>query len=60
MATSKARELVLIVLPKLEERSRRSIEGMAAQLREKGQELTLLSAEQFGHGRGTAVAVCSP
>ncbi len=48
VANSKAGEHVLIVLPKMEKRPRRVLERVAAQLREKGHDVTTLSAEQFG------------
>ena len=47
VANSKAEEEVLIVLPTLEQRSRRVVEQVAAQLREKGHAVTMLAAEQF-------------
>ncbi len=47
VANSKAAEEVLIVLPTLEQRSRRVVEQVAAQLREKGHAVTMLAAEQF-------------
>ena len=48
VANSKAGEHVLIVLPKVEKRPRRVLERVAAQLREKGHQVTTLSAEEFG------------
>ena len=47
VANSKAGEHVLIVLPRLEKRSRRVVEQVATQLREKGHTVTMLPAEQF-------------
>ncbi len=47
VANRKAGEHVLIVLPKLENRPRRVLERVAAQLREQGHAVTTLSAEQF-------------
>ncbi len=47
-ANSKAGEHILIVLPKMEKRPRRVLERVAAQLREKGHDVTTLSAVQFG------------
>ncbi len=47
VANSKAEEEVLIVLPTVEQRSRRVVEQVAAQLREKGHAVTMLAAEQF-------------
>ncbi len=47
VANSKAAEEVLIVLPTLEQRSRRLVEQVATQLREKGHAVTMLAAEQF-------------
>ena len=48
VANSKAGEHVLIVLPKVEKRPRRVLERVAAQLREKGHQVTTISAEEFG------------
>ena len=48
VANSKVGEHVLIVLPKVEKRPRRVLERVAAQLREKGHQVTTISAEEFG------------
>ncbi len=48
VANSKAGEHVLIVLPQVEKRPRRVLERVAAELREKGHQVTTISAEQFG------------
>jgi hypothetical protein len=48
VANSKAGEHVLIVLPKMNKRPRSVLERVAAQLREKGHDVTTLSAGQFG------------
>ena len=48
MANSKPGEHVLIVLPEVKKRPRHVLERVAAELREKGHGVTLLSAEQFG------------
>ena len=48
LANSKPGEHVLIVLPKVEKRPRRVLERVAAQLREKGHQVTTISAEEFG------------
>ena len=48
MANSKAGEHVLIVLPKVEKRPRSVLERVAAELREKGYQVTTISAEEFG------------
>ena len=48
VANRKAGEHVLIVLPKAEKRPRRVLERVAAHLREKGHQVTTLSAEEFG------------
>ena len=47
VANSKAGEHVLIVLPPLEKQSRKVVERVANQLREKGHAVTMLTAEQF-------------
>ncbi len=47
VANSKPGEHVLIVLPDVEKRPRRVLERVAAELREKGHEVTTLSAEEF-------------
>ena len=47
VVNSKAGEHVLIVLPRLEKRSRRVVEQVATQLREKGHTVTMLAAEEF-------------
>ena len=47
VANSKAGEHVLIVLPTLEQRSRKVVEQVASQLREQGHTVTMLPAEQF-------------
>ena len=54
MANSKPGEHVLIVLPVVEKRPRRVLERVAAQLREKGHEVTLLSTAEFGQAVGEA------
>ncbi len=48
VANSKPGEHVLIVLPEVEKRPRRVLERVAAELREKGHQVTTLSAEEFG------------
>ena len=48
VANSKPGEHVVIVLPTVEKRPRNVLERVAAELREKGHEVTLLSAEEFG------------
>ena len=48
VANSKPGEHVLIVLPEVEKRPRRVLERVAAELREKGHQVTTLSAEQLG------------
>ena len=48
VANSKPGEHVLIVLPEMEKRPRRVLERVAAELREKGHQVTTLSAEDFG------------
>ncbi len=48
VANSKPGEHVLIVLPEVEKRPRRVLEQVAAELREKGHQVTTLSAEEFG------------
>ncbi len=48
VANSKAGEHVLIVLPTVEKRPKRVLERVAAELREKGHPVTILSAEEFG------------
>ena len=48
VANSRAGEHVLIVLPEVEKRPRSVLERVAAELREKGHEVTTLSAKQFG------------
>ena len=47
VANSKAEEHIVIVLPKMENRPRHVLERVAAELREKGHEVTLFSAEEF-------------
>ena len=47
VANSKPGEHVLIVLPTLEQRSRKVVEQVASQLRQKGHAVTMLAAEQF-------------
>ena len=47
VANSKGGEHVLIVLPTLEQRSRKVVEQVATQLREQGHAVTMLPAEQF-------------
>ena len=47
VANSKAGEHVLIVLPEVEKRPRRVLERVAAELREKGHQVTVLSIKQF-------------
>ena len=47
VANSKGGEHVLIVLPTLEQRSRKVVEQVASQLRQKGHAVTMLAAEQF-------------
>ena len=49
VANSKAGEHVLIVLPKVEKRPRHALERVATELREKGHQVTTISAEEFGH-----------
>jgi hypothetical protein len=48
VANSKPGEHVLIVLPEMEKRPRRVLERVAAELREKGHQVTTISAEEFG------------
>ena len=48
VANSKAAEEVLIVLPEVEKRPRRVLERVAAVLREKGHQVTTISADEFG------------
>ncbi len=48
VANSKEGEHIVIVLPKVEKRPREVLERVAAELREKGHEVTLLSVEEFG------------
>ncbi len=48
VANSKDTEHVLIVLPIHEKRPRSVLEQVAAELREKGHQVTTLSAERFG------------
>ncbi len=48
VANSKAGEHVLIVLPTVENRPQHVLKRVAAELREKGHQVTTLSAEQFG------------
>ncbi len=48
VANSKPGEHVLIVLPKVENRPQNVLKRVAAQLREKGHQVTTISAEQFG------------
>ena len=47
VANSKAGEHVLIVLPKVEKRPQNVLKRVAAELREKGHQVTLLTSEQF-------------
>ncbi len=47
VANSKEKEHVLIVLPTLEQRSRKVVEDVATQLCEKGHAVMMLTAEQF-------------
>ena len=48
VANSKPGEHVLIVLPEVEKRPRRVLERVASELREKGHQVTTISAEEFG------------
>ncbi len=48
VANSKPGEHVLIVLPQVENRPQNVLKRVAAQLREKGHDVTTLSAGQFG------------
>ena len=48
IANSKPGEHVLIVLPEVEKRPRRVLERVASELREKGHQVTTISAEEFG------------
>ena len=48
VANSKPGEHVLIVLPEMEKRPRHFLERVAAELREKGHQVTTISAEEFG------------
>ena len=48
VANSQAGEHVLIVLPGVEKRPRRVLERVAAALREKGHQVTTMSAAVFG------------
>ncbi len=52
VANSKAGEHVLIVLPTMEQRSRKVVEQVATQLREKGHAVTMLTAEEFKEENG--------
>ncbi len=47
IANSQVGEHVLIILPKVENRPRNVLQRVAAQLRERGHAVTMLSAEQF-------------
>ena len=59
VANSKPGEHVLIVLPKVEKRPRSVLERVAAELREKGHQVTTISAEEFGQA-GEEVSPASP
>ena len=48
VANSKPGEHVLIVLPEMENRPQNVLKRVAAELREKGHQVTTLSANQFG------------
>ncbi len=48
VANSKAGEHVLIVLPKVENRSQNVLKRVAAELRDKGHQVPTISAEEFG------------
>ena len=49
VANSKPGEHVLIVLPEMEKRPRHVLERVATELRERGHQVTTLSADQFRH-----------